>query len=126
MTPERKKRGKKAYWRGVIAEYWAAAYLVITGHRLLARRFRTPVGEIDLVVQKKKTIIAVEVKSRDTRDGAAYAISPKQQQRLSRAAGYVLKKYMKDGMHFRFDAVFVVRRLRPVHMKNVFMQKSLD
>jgi putative endonuclease len=67
----RRTAGRRAaQQRGAHAEQRAALYLRLKGYRILARGYRTPVGEIDLLA-------AVEVKSRGDRDTAAFSISPR-------------------------------------------------
>jgi putative endonuclease len=52
------------------------------GYRILKKRFRTPYGEIDLVARKRNLLAFVEVKARASLDEAAYAVTPRQQQRI--------------------------------------------
>jgi len=59
-----RQRRVRAYRRGLFAETVAALLLRLKGHRILARRYRTPVGEIDLVALKGKRLAFVEVKRR--------------------------------------------------------------
>ena len=65
------------------AESRAAAYLMAKGYRILAKRFRTPYGEIDLVAKKRNLLAFVEVKARASLDDAAYAVTPRQQRASS-------------------------------------------
>ena len=53
---------RQAEGTGRIAELAALAWLVCTGHRFLARRYRAAGGEIDLVVRRGRVIIFCEVK----------------------------------------------------------------
>ncbi len=59
----------KAYRSGHAAETIAALMLRLKGHRIVARRYKTPVGEIDLVALKGKRLAFVEVKRRKTERG---------------------------------------------------------
>jgi Holliday junction resolvase-like predicted endonuclease len=63
-----------AYRRGRFAEAIAALLLRAKGHRILARRYKTPVGEIDLVALKGRRLAVVEVKQRRTIDDAGWAL----------------------------------------------------
>jgi putative endonuclease len=72
-----------AFRTGVSAETRAAAYLMAKGYRILAKRFRTPHGEIDIVAKRRNLLAFVEVKARATLDDAAFAVTPRQQARLS-------------------------------------------
>jgi putative endonuclease len=71
-----------AFRTGLSAETRAAAYLMAKGYRILQKRFRTPYGEIDMVARKRNLLAFVEVKARASLDEAAYAVTPRQQQRI--------------------------------------------
>ena len=75
-----------AFRTGLSAESRAAAYLMAKGYRILAKRFRTPHGEIDLVARRRNLIAFVEVKARASLDEAAYAVTPRQRARIIDAA----------------------------------------
>ncbi len=60
----------------------AAAYLMAKGYRILAKRFRTPYGEIDIVARRRNLLAFIEVKARASLDEAAYAVTPRQQARI--------------------------------------------
>jgi len=76
-----------AHFTGLSAESRAAAYLVAKGYRIVARRFRTPVGEVDIVARRRGVLVFVEVKARSNLDDAAFSLLPRQQQRIAAAAG---------------------------------------
>ena len=112
---------RRAQRWGLRAETWAAIWLTLKGYRILERRYKTPVGEIDLVVKRGSLIVFVEVKARATLDGARAAITPFQRQRILRAAEYWTARHPRaSGFDFRFDAVFVARRLAIAHLKDAF------
>src|SRR5467141_1278905 len=75
-----------AFRTGLSAETRAAAYLMAKGYRILAKRFRTPYGEIDLVARKRNLLAFIEVKARANLDDAAYAVTARQQARIIEAA----------------------------------------
>ena len=58
------KQKRKAQARGRLAEIAAALVLTLKGYRILARRFRCPVGEVDLIARRFGTVVFVEVKAR--------------------------------------------------------------
>ena len=66
-----------AFRTGLSAESRAAALLMAKGYRILAKRFRTPYGEIDIVARKRNLLVFVEVKARASLDDAAYAVTPR-------------------------------------------------
>ena len=67
---------------GLSAESRATACLLLKGYRILARRFKTPVGEIDIVARRRSTLVFVEVKARKNLDDAAEALTARQQARI--------------------------------------------
>lgn len=71
--------------RGRRAERWVALWLRLTGYRVLASRYRGPLGEIDLVVRKGGALIAVEVKARADLETAISSVSARQRQRIARS-----------------------------------------
>src|ERR1700710_2945196 len=75
-----------AFQTGISAESRACIYLIAKGYRILARRFRTPYGEIDVVARRRGLLAFVEVKARANLDDAAYSVTPQQQQRIVTAA----------------------------------------
>jgi putative endonuclease len=75
-----------AFRTGISAEARAVAWLSAKGYRILARRFRSPYGEIDIVARRRNLIAFVEVKARANIDDAAWAVTPRQQQRGINAA----------------------------------------
>lgn len=75
------------------AERWACLFLRLRGYRILARRFATPVGEIDIVARRGGLLVFVEVKLRGTAGAALDAVGPRQQARIARAASLFLKRH---------------------------------
>ena len=78
----------KAYRRGVLTETFAALLLRLKGDRIVARRYKTPVGESGLVALKGRRLAFVEVKRRRTAEDAAWTLPAKQRRRIVRAAQY--------------------------------------
>jgi putative endonuclease len=110
-----------AFHAGLSAESRAAAFLIAKGYRILARRYRTPHGEIDLVVRRRHLIAFVEVKARETLDDAAYAVTAHQQARIIAAAQIWLMAHPEhDGYDLRFDAMLMAPRRLPRHLIAAF------
>jgi len=90
---------------------------VAKGYRILARRWRSPVGEIDIVAATTELLAIVEVKARPTLAAAALSLGPRQQARLMAAAEIVLAdhpEWARPGMRFDLlvvDARGTVRRI---------------
>ena len=110
-----------AFRTGLSAESRAAAYLMAKGYRILAKRFRTPYGEIDLVVRRRNLVAFVEVKARASLDEAAYAVTPRQQQRIIDAAqGWLMAHPEHAQFELRFDVVLVAPKSLPRHLLAAF------
>lgn len=94
---------------GRIGEAAAGDLLERRGYRIIARNFRCPLGELDLIAEHGDTIVFVEVKARTTADfGEPFeAITPLKQRRLTRLATYYLKGRNWLRRPARFDAVSV-------------------
>jgi putative endonuclease len=110
-----------AFNTGVSAETRAAALLVFKGYRILARRFRSPYGEIDIIARKHNLIAFVEVKARATLDDAAYAVTPRQQRRIVDAAQAWLMMHPEHAeFDMRFDVMLIAPRHLPRHLLAAF------
>ncbi|MGH6716380.1 MAG: YraN family protein [Bradyrhizobium sp.] len=110
-----------AFHTGLSAETRAAAYLMAKGYRILARRFRTPHGEIDIIARRRNLVAFVEVKARATLDEAAFAISPRQKARIIDAAQAWLVAHPEYAdFELRFDAVLIAPRRLPRHLLAAF------
>lgn len=116
---DRAAERRRRYRLGVSAEFVAAAYLMLKGYRVLARRYRTPVGEIDLIVASTRRLAFVEVKRRATLADAEAAITPRLGSRVRRAADLWLARNTRYlDRQIGFDLVFLMPRRLPVHIEN--------
>jgi putative endonuclease len=110
-----------AFRTGLSAESRAAAWLIAKGYRILAKRFRTPYGEIDLVVRRRNLIAFIEVEARASLDDAAWAVTPRQQQRIINAAQAWLMAHPEHAeFDMRFDAMLIAPRSLPRHLLAAF------
>jgi putative endonuclease len=117
----RDPKRQTAFRLGVSAEGRAALLLAAKGYRELARRWKSPLGEVDLVMRRGKTIVFVEVKARARLDDAAWAVLPRQQRRIVGAAEAWLAVHPEHaGYDVRFDAVLVAPRRLPQHIEAAF------
>lgn len=107
------------YRTGLRAEKLAAWFLRAKGYRILARRYKTPVGEIDLIASRGNTMIFVEVKARGTIDRALESILPKQAARIMRAAEYYMAVQRDQGRAMRFDVIAIRPPFHLRHLQNV-------
>ena len=103
------------------AEFWAGLYLRCKGYSVLARRFKTPQGEIDLIAKRGSMIVFVEVKARRTAADALDAVGIRSRQRISRAAAWWLAGNNTTGqLSWRYDVVAILPRRLPTHFENVW------
>jgi putative endonuclease len=110
-----------AFGLGLSAESRAAAYLIAKGYWIVARRFRTPFGEVDIVARRRGVLVFVEVKARSTLDAAAEALQVRQQRRIADAAAFWLSLNPHDiGSDIRFDAMLVAPGKIPRHIQAAF------
>jgi len=110
---------------GLSAEGRAAAFLMAKGYRILAKRFRTPHGEIDIVAKRRNLIAFVEVKARASLDEAAFAVTPRQQARIIDAAnGWLVAHPEHAEFELRFDVILIAPRHLPRHLLAAFDASS--
>ena len=110
-----------AYRRGLFAERLAAWYLRTRFYRILAHRYKTPVGEIDLVARRGRTIVFVEVKNRASETQALDAVGGTARRRIARAAELWLAAHPDAaGFDLRFDVVIVLPGRLPRHLIAAF------
>ncbi|MDI2090260.1 YraN family protein [Commensalibacter oyaizuii] len=120
MIKNNKKTGHVAYIRGKLAEEIAEIYLIKKNWQILQRRFRCPLGEIDLIARKNDWLLFIEVKSRKSMKDALLALSAKQQRRLANAASYYLDFFMESNFNnIRFDLIAIDELEQIEHIKNI-------
>ncbi|MCP1336398.1 YraN family protein [Hyphomicrobiales bacterium FT118] len=101
----------------------AAWLLRLKGFRVLARRVRTSVGEIDLVAMRGNLVLVVEVKRRPTHAEALAAVTPRQRHRLARAAASLIARDARlAGADMRFDVVSVDKWMRVRHLSDAWRE----
>jgi len=112
---------RQAERRGRRAEFLAICLLRLKGYRLLASRYRTPVGEIDLIARRAGTVAFVEVKARPSIAEAAEAVTLQGRQRIARAAHlWLARNPAAAELTLRFDVILVAPRHWPRHLPGVF------
>ncbi|MBT5046973.1 MAG: YraN family protein [Rhodospirillaceae bacterium] len=114
VTPSERQRRERA---GRRAEDICAWYLRLKGYRVLARRFRTAVGEIDIIARRGPVVAMIEVKARSTNAEAIGSVSARQRQRIARASLAFLQKNSElADKDLRFDVMLVTPWHRPHHV----------
>lgn len=103
------------------AETLAAWTLRLKGFRILARDWRVPQGEIDLIARRGRLLIFVEVKRRADRTAAAEALGGRQRRRIGRAAQAFLQRRPElAGLMPRFDVILMMPGRLPSHIKDAW------
>jgi len=112
---------KFAEGAGRRGEALASLFLQAQGYRVLDRRVKTPVGEVDLIVRRCGITVFVEVKSRSFSHQEADAMFAVNRKRIVRAAQYWLirnPRHAEDEL--RFDVIFLAPFAWPRHIVNAF------
>jgi len=110
-----------SYQKGIWAEYAAIALMWCKFYRLRARRYKTKLGEIDIIMSRGKTLVFIEVKARPSIMAGLEAISPHSRERIQRSAQLFCQKNPRFSTHnWRFDAIVVRPRGLPYHMRDAW------
>lgn len=105
--------------RGHLAEFAAACLLIAKGYRMLARRHRTPHGEVDIIATRWRRIAFVEVKRRASEAEGEAALTPYQARRVALAADHWIARHPQFRDHeIGLDAILIVPGRLPRHLKN--------
>lgn len=117
----RQARGAAARKIGRRAEVIAALWLMAKGYRILGFRLATPLGEIDLLAQRGRTLAVVEVKQRTTIEDALDAVTPTQRERLRRAAAHLSahRAGLRD-LFVRLDLIALAPGRPPRHLPDAW------
>jgi putative endonuclease len=110
-----------AFRLGLSAESRAALFLIAKAYRIVARRWKTPFGEIDIVARRRNELVFVEVKARAHLDDAAEAVTDRGKRRIVAAAELWLARHPEDAQcAMRFDAILMAPGKLPRHIVNAF------
>jgi putative endonuclease len=110
------ERRRRAARRGRIAEFLCRSHLRLHFWHIVARDWRCPSGEIDIVARRGGVLAIIEVKARAERDVAAAALGSRQRRRIARAAeAFLLTRPDLAPLAQRFDVMLVARWHLPVH-----------
>ncbi len=106
---------------GRLAESLCTWHLRLRGYAVLARRFRCPAGEIDIVARRGNTIAFLEIKLRRTLADALEAVGPRQRHRIAATAEvFLASRSGLSGFETRFDVMLVIPWRLPVHVANAW------
>jgi putative endonuclease len=116
--PDRRQRAQR---RGKFAEALCCWHLRLRGWRILARDWRCPSGEIDIVARRGTVLAIIEVKLRADVGSAAASLLPRQRRRIGRAAAAFLSARPDLAVLApRFDVMLVARLRPPRHMADAW------
>jgi putative endonuclease len=121
MAKAETKKRQNARRYGLWSEHFAAIFLRLKGYRILARNFRTKVGEIDIIARKGDLVAIIEVKARPDVLLSVNSVSFTSRKRIANAANWWLSR-QGDGarISLRFDIVAVRPFALPVHLEDAF------
>ena len=112
---------RRAERAGRVGETAAAWWLRLKGWRILARRVRTPAGEIDLIARRGNLVAFVEVKRRKTGEELDYAIDQFRLTRVAAAAESLAHRYLEPGDDMRVDVILIARGRALRHIENAWI-----
>ncbi len=116
---------RKSYNKGLWLEKLAALYLVLKGYKILAMRYKTRAGEIDIVARRRKTLVFVEVKGRRDINEALESVHAKNRSRVEQAARHFLSRHQKFAQDdMRFDVILFAPPFSFRHLDNAWQARS--
>lgn len=111
--------------RGLLAEAKCRLALRLKGYRIVASRYKSPLGEIDIIARRGDILAMIEVKARPTLAAAAESVLPRQRQRLQRAALEFMARHPHFNRHsVRFDIMLVAGHGWPAHIRDAWRPES--
>jgi putative endonuclease len=112
---------QRAQRRGRLAEWMCLWHLRLHGWHIVARGWRCPSGEIDIMARRGKVLAVIEVKSRGELATAASALAPRQRRRIVRAAeAFLTQRSDLAGLDLRFDVMLVAPLHLPRHWRGAW------
>jgi putative endonuclease len=112
---------RRAEQFGRRGEFAAALWLMLSAHRIRARRVRTPVGEIDLIVSRGRELAFVEVKARSTATERDRALGAVNRSRIVSAAQWWIAAHPRYAdWPMRFDTIGLAPFSLPRHVRGAF------
>ncbi len=115
------EKRQQAYKWGRFAETLCLWLLRVKGYRILAHGYKQKTGEIDIIAKRGQLIVFIEVKARHDYQTASHAITPTQQQRITRSAqAFTSQNPQFAECDLRFDAMLVMPWKLPIHLKDAW------
>ena len=111
------------YKFGIISEYVAIAYLFFRGYKILHWRYKTKLGEVDIIAKKRDNLVAVEVKARMKKVEIGECVQSRQFHRINNAMKIFLSKNLEYSNHnIRIDVILISPKHFPKRIKNAWME----
>ena len=112
---------QRAQRRGRLAEWLCLWHLRLRGWHIIARDWRCPSGEIDILARRGRVLAVIEVKSRGELAVAASALAPRQRRRIVRAAqAFLTHRADLAELDLRFDVMLVAPPHLPRHWRSAW------
>lgn len=110
---------------GDYGEKVASKFLIDMGYTIIAKKFFTRFGEIDIIAKDKNEYVFIEVKTRTTAfyGAPAEAININKQKHILKSSRYFVYKYNLENEYIRFDIIEIYinsEKNNINHIKNVF------
>jgi len=94
------------------------------GYRILERRFKTHLGEVDIIAKRRNILVLIEVKLREHLNDAINAVTPSTQHRIEKAGGLFLSRHPEfTDLGMRYD-IIVVSKWRLHHLKDAWRART--
>lgn len=121
MSTRSKQDRQKSFQLGYFAEYIAVIFLMLKGYRILAHRFTSKLGEIDVIARQKDLVIFVEVKARRSSQSGVNAVTHSAQARIKAASDIWLAKQADyQSLSQRYDIITISPWKWPQHFIDAF------
>ena len=115
----------KAYRLGLYAEILAALYLMLRGYRIIAWRYKTKIGEVDLIARRRQSLVFVEVKARQELSTALESVTAQMRKRITAAANsFLIKHPQYQNSEMRFDVIAVALPFSVQHLDNAWFSTT--
>jgi putative endonuclease len=109
-----------SYRYGLFAEYFVIFYLIIRGYRILARRYKTKFGEIDIIATKRKELVVFEIKARRNQILGSDIVSKYQLHRINNTLKFFL---FKNNKYLDYNILFSIIVYRNIFNFKIFKQE---
>lgn len=122
-VPGRRKKNISRKHKGFHGENLACQELMKMGLKIIERNFKSPYGEVDIVVEHKEELIFIEVKYWDSflLADLEYAVNEKKRRRIINTSLYFLEKNRQyENYALRYDVFFLTGKSEKYYIKNAF------